>query len=366
MMFIDECLESYPGMLETLSDAGVQVFFVQNIYEYVRQHVRAPWDSALEGMSVRPPYEHVWLEYRAVHPDGKPMPSAMMLSCYAPSPEELTTARQSFEGIPLSRARWTMLAQMYAGVRTTQATIATLDMSRMALSFAHWLAALPEEPAHLICGQMFAPMESSPGTGKPYAYALLFAALDERGRALVVPTNTAQDVIDGDEYLGAAGSDPLWMVVPLVPPWVRERDGEEWARRASRAAHAVWTIALWSCAFLHCRNVALDAHRPDDKLQRARIRRKKIPFVAYKTLRVVAPGESRTHDGAGESLPYQGVMPIHLVRGHFAHYSEERPLFGRYSGTFWIPAHVRGNREVGTVLKDYRVEVAAMGGETQP
>jgi len=48
-----------------------------------------------------------------------------------------------------------------------------------------------------------------------------------------------------------------------------------------------------------------------------------------------------------------------LVRGHFATYTQERPLFGRYAGTVFIPAHVRGTPEAGIVIKDYALAETA-------
>lgn len=35
--------------------------------------------------------------------------------------------------------------------------------------------------------------------------------------------------------------------------------------------------------------------------------------------------------------------------------AHQRPLFGKYAGTFWRPAHVRGEAEFGTRAKGYRL-----------
>ncbi len=48
---------------------------------------------------------------------------------------------------------------------------------------------------------------------------------------------------------------------------------------------------------------------------------------------------------------------LHICRGHFATYSPEHPLFGKFTGTFWKPAHVRGSQEHGIVVKDYVIKV---------
>lgn len=46
---------------------------------------------------------------------------------------------------------------------------------------------------------------------------------------------------------------------------------------------------------------------------------------------------------------------LHICRGHFAHYGDDKPLFGKYTGTFWRPMHARGKVEQGVVVKDYKI-----------
>jgi hypothetical protein len=50
---------------------------------------------------------------------------------------------------------------------------------------------------------------------------------------------------------------------------------------------------------------------------------------------------------------------VHLCRGHFATYTDQAPLFGKYVGRFWIPPHARGDRARGIVIKDYEVHHGA-------
>jgi hypothetical protein len=49
---------------------------------------------------------------------------------------------------------------------------------------------------------------------------------------------------------------------------------------------------------------------------------------------------------------------LHIVRGHFADYSEGGGLFGKLDGRYYIAPHVRGDASRGTVTKDYRVIAA--------
>ena len=70
----------------------------------------------------------------------------------------------------------------------------------------------------------------------------------------------------------------------------------------------------------------------------------------YHVLKIHKPGQKINKDTAtGEN---EGKMPLHVVRGHLADYTENG-LFGKYFGTFFIPSHVRGNEKNGKVTKDY-------------
>lgn len=70
----------------------------------------------------------------------------------------------------------------------------------------------------------------------------------------------------------------------------------------------------------------------------------------YHVLKIHKPGEKIRKDS--ETGENEGKMPLHVVRGHLADYTENG-LFGKYFGTYFIPSHVRGKVENGTVTKDY-------------
>jgi hypothetical protein len=80
----------------------------------------------------------------------------------------------------------------------------------------------------------------------------------------------------------------------------------------------------------------------------------------------ICPQCGKAHDAPGfvegDDIPFQDTdgtwvcatrdMPPHLVMGHFKCY-DEKPLFGRITGTFFWPAHFRGDEKNGKVVKDY-------------
>lgn len=108
-------------------------------------------------------------------------------------------------------------------------------------------------------------------------------------------------------------------------------------------------------SFLHCKNVAIeDAPFIGPRQQRRALERKGIKQAKFKTLVIEPMKQVLKTEGGIETNGLKKAM--HICRGHFATYSEDKPLFGKYSGTFWRPAHVRGNADNGTVYKDYKVK----------
>jgi hypothetical protein len=116
-------------------------------------------------------------------------------------------------------------------------------------------------------------------------------------------------------------------------------------------AQWAWVVFGMGLSFLHCRNVArpeIDCNREDRWHQKTRVPRMKFYTLDINPMREVLRVEGHSEEN--------GIRrALHICRGHFAHYSEEKPLFGKYPGTFWVPDHVRGTSEAGVVIKDYRV-----------
>ena len=102
--------------------------------------------------------------------------------------------------------------------------------------------------------------------------------------------------------------------------------------------------------FMNCKNVSLQENAPSDKFRKARFKRHGVEPVKYHTIHLDPFGTAKN---AGESTGNGFKKSLHICRGHFSTYTEEKPLFGKYSGTYWIPAHVRGDKEIGVVKSRY-------------
>lgn len=103
---------------------------------------------------------------------------------------------------------------------------------------------------------------------------------------------------------------------------------------------------------MHVRNVEL-AEQPTKKRKKQR-RLRPDQQIKWNTIKVRPQGKQYA-SSATSALPT--LTALHVVRGHFATYTEERPLFGKYTGTFWREAHTRGDAAAGEVAKDYSVEI---------
>lgn len=109
---------------------------------------------------------------------------------------------------------------------------------------------------------------------------------------------------------------------------------------------------LLATSFLHCKNVTIETHEPPAKLSRAFRKRHGEPLVRFHLLNIEPMKTVLRREGQVEKLGLKSAL--HIVRGHFADYTE-RGLFGRHYGIYWFDQHLRGSREEGVVLKDYEV-----------
>lgn len=119
----------------------------------------------------------------------------------------------------------------------------------------------------------------------------------------------------------------------------------------------LWTmatiVALRCITFLNCRNVII-TEPVRTRAQRRRLQRHGVTVNEVRIKPVGTWSRKRNPDGP-ESV---ASVPLTTVRGHVAKYGVDGRglLFGKIAGTFWIPAHARGNADVGTSRHDYRIE----------
>ena len=107
---------------------------------------------------------------------------------------------------------------------------------------------------------------------------------------------------------------------------------------------------------LNTKNITTIDNPPPAKLNKKRIKNGKQPLFTYKTLRLQLPAKKRKK-GSGPVMPNDNTTRLHLCRGHFKTYTEEKPLLGRFTGRYWWQPHARGDKTKGVVMKDYEVKI---------
>lgn len=122
-----------------------------------------------------------------------------------------------------------------------------------------------------------------------------------------------------------------------------------------------WTAvtALFAFSLMHCTNVRqveVDPRSLMSRQQRRDMERRKKEPILYKVLEIKPLGSYRrgTTAAQGEGR----TKRLHHVRGHFSEYGPEYgkgKLFGKYEGRFFIPPHIRGDLQEGTVAKTYKL-----------
>lgn len=185
-----------------------------------------------------------------------------------------------------------------------------------------------------------------------------------------------EDLSEDDEYPGVGWFATPFLTVPYdlmpdgyarlpfdfgsTPDGVRLRVDDDvttgitpeqlgYTRQFAEMAARITVVAL---QFLNCVNVPLETvDPPPPKVRRKRARRGLPHYLAYQ--RLIIPGISRPQ-GAGSS-EHNPPPALHVVRGHFKHYTDENPLFGKLTGTYWWHPHARGSESAGIVRKTYKV-----------
>lgn len=170
------------------------------------------------------------------------------------------------------------------------------------------------------------------------------------------------------DAIGAANEDPIpefripvgHKYIPDLPVyWPVDKHNQDRTARELLldSMHLLLVVAttIATISLLHCKNVTLD-DEPANRSKRRQLQREGLGGLVYKVLKIRGFGATpvRTNRESGEESTVS-LTRLHLVRGHFATWTAERPLFGKYVGTWWVNAHAKGQANHGAVAKAYQV-----------
>lgn len=102
------------------------------------------------------------------------------------------------------------------------------------------------------------------------------------------------------------------------------------------------------------KNIALAKNYPPDALNKKRIKNGKEPCYMFYDLKI-RPLKYLKKDENYEGESIKNLVKLHLCMGHPKTYTKEKPLFGKYSGTFWWNEQTRGDIKNGMVVKNYQL-----------
>lgn len=110
--------------------------------------------------------------------------------------------------------------------------------------------------------------------------------------------------------------------------------------------------AFFGFSLAHCKNIEIvDVKKDFKKLNKNRKKKNKSPLFEFKVVKLTdASKKVYTIHDLNDS---RKKVNFHICRGHFKEYNEEKPLFGKLTGKFWVPQHTRGDIKKGFTKKDY-------------
>ncbi len=116
---------------------------------------------------------------------------------------------------------------------------------------------------------------------------------------------------------------------------------------------------LMAFSFRNCKNIEVVQVSAARELQKARVRRGKLPLMSYHVINVLKFGKS--YRSTSRQVESDGTnVALHIRAGNFARYGERYKrgkLFGKYEGMFWRPQVVVGSAERGVSTHDYAAKI---------
>lgn len=113
--------------------------------------------------------------------------------------------------------------------------------------------------------------------------------------------------------------------------------------------------SLVAVGWLNCRNVRTERRDRSGQVGGSKSNRRKACARGLDFHTIHLPGIDRESDNPSASTPSNADFRMHHVRGHFKTFTPEAPLMGKHVGTYWWGWQVRGNKNNGVVVSDYRI-----------
>lgn len=308
-----------------------------NVAHYFLEHSQSERWKLIEGIpGLAPPLETVFIE--AIAPSGMPV---------------LAFGDETYDRVQLLYS-WGVLCHNFSWEDDERANRVFLDSLQIKEAPSIW-----EQRGNIgWITQMWTFAE--PTRKKPVGplFNTVFA-LDRYGNTL--PTweegddseYTPTTKLKSEEEIKRMAQDQKKEYAQLLKKHKRKLEEINYAKELGMISIGALLSLLTAISFMHCKNVVMSPVDPPAKLSLKHQRKHNRPLSRYHVLQIEPMKTILSAEGNIEAVGIKKAL--HICRGHFATYSPEKPLFGKYSGTFWKPYHVRGSKKEGQVLKDYKV-----------
>lgn len=276
------------------------------------------WDFHEDMSILTPPIENTYLEFTApdfININGRlikninaRLPFGCILSCTEIRYENRATALQD----------WLLEKALTIPIKDASKTLKMLSQD------AGWLKEREQGIINGVCPRfvLFASIYSGDGSRLAHVLALGMY-LDENGKAF--PSG------NGTMVIAKLSEDMTIDQAEFFKPFA------------------------FALSLMNCKNVELieDQRRLTRQAWR-RMERTHTPKITYKWLHIKQLRRRVDYDFDLQKAKHS--TRLHFVRAHWATYTNDAPLFGKYEGTFFKPSHVRGDLSKGIALKDYKVD----------
>lgn len=178
-----------------------------------------------------------------------------------------------------------------------------------------------------------------------YGYGIAFFRLMPDGH---VYSTVLIEQVSVDEQGKVTGMQAEWAVNQEHRKGMPEPDDEDDFAMVNISMPVLWAIGLMNCRNVHTVEVTPEPRRTKKQ------RRPRRAGLSYHT--IVLP--SVRYSPASAVNPEPGTLsdqPLHMVRGHTKTYTAEAPLLGKHVGTFWWGYQVRGSKDNGEIVSDYKM-----------
>jgi hypothetical protein len=361
-------------------------------YLYANQD-KDGWNLLEDFFNIAPPFERFWVECRAPHQvttaKGKSnwfpeLPQEWGVLFLATELSKLTENERF--GLPsgiVQGAKWVMQAILFAKkYRTTIPDSGTYIEPQFS-----WWFPIREDGSHPLHEEEQVRNLKICYTEQPLGPPATFKENpDGKGGTLELSEEELRHI----ELKALDGSAVLWNPHEPPPPIEGKAvDNESWKQRTTKGQYSVLSLArdmqqmtlgwaayytdaeerfwlpllqpcLMAVCFMHVKNISMEKITPAPKVQKNRVKHGKRPLCTYHVLEIQP--FKKVLEREGGATEHTGIRrAFHVCRGHFGHYGMEwkgemkGKLFGKYSGSYWVPAHLRGAIDVGLADKSYRV-----------